>query len=304
MSALPEPLPDSAPTLPPALPAPLPEAFSGPPGAPPVPPACAAAVVAPGYEVLGELGRGGMGVVYKARQVKADRLVALKMILSGGHASATDLQRFRVEAEAVAKLQHPHIVQVFEVGEHDGRPFFSLEFCPGGSLAQKLAGTPLAAPEAAQLVEKLARAMQAAHEARVIHRDLKAGQRVAGGRRHAQGDRLRPGQAARRDGSDGQRRRAGDAELHGPGTGRRQARGGGAGGGRVGAGRHPLRVPDGATALQGGDAAGHDPPGGRRGAGAAVAPERAGADRPGDGLPQVLAEGAGEALRVGGGAGG
>jgi WD40 repeat protein len=127
----------------------------------------------PGYEILGELGRGGMGVVYKARQVGLGRLVALKMILAGGHAGTGDLNRFRTEAQAIARLQHPNIVAVHEVGEHDGKPFFSLEFCTGGSLDRKLAGSPLKPAEAARLTELLARAMQAAHQANIIHRDLK-----------------------------------------------------------------------------------------------------------------------------------
>ena len=130
-------------------------------------------VQVPGYEILGELGRGGMGVVYKARQIKLDRVVALKMILAGGHAGEAELARFRAEAEAVARLQHPNIVQIFEVGEHGGLPFFSLEFCGGGSLDKKLAGTPLPPKEAAALVATLARAVQTAHEKGVIHRDLK-----------------------------------------------------------------------------------------------------------------------------------
>jgi serine/threonine-protein kinase len=127
----------------------------------------------PGYEILAELGRGGMGVVYKARHGKLQRTVALKMILGGGHAGAADLERFKTEAEAIARLHHPHIVQIYEVGEHDGLPYFSLEFCAGGSLEKKLAGTPLPANKAAALVEQLAHAMQAAHAKGVIHRDLK-----------------------------------------------------------------------------------------------------------------------------------
>jgi WD40 repeat protein/tRNA A-37 threonylcarbamoyl transferase component Bud32 len=114
-----------------------------------------------------------MGVVYKARQVKLNRLVALKMILAGGHAGEADLARFRTEAEAIARLQHPHIVQVFEIGEHEGKPYFSLEFCAAGSMAQKLDGTPLPPMEAARLVETLARAMEAAHQKGIVHRDLK-----------------------------------------------------------------------------------------------------------------------------------
>jgi serine/threonine-protein kinase len=127
----------------------------------------------PGYVVLQELGRGGMGVVYAARQLGLNRTVALKMILSGGQAGAEELTRFRTEAEAAARLQHPNIVQVYEVGEHEGRPFFSLEFCPGGSLAQRLTGAPLGANEAASLAEQLALAVQSAHDAGVLHRDLK-----------------------------------------------------------------------------------------------------------------------------------
>src|SRR5580704_8898556 len=114
-----------------------------------------------------------MGVVYKARQTALQRIVALKMILGGGHASGADLDRFRTEAESIARLQHPHIVQIHEVGQHHGLPYFSLEFCAGGSLEKKLAGTPLQPREAATLVEKLSHAMQAAHDKGVIHRDLK-----------------------------------------------------------------------------------------------------------------------------------
>ena len=110
----------------------------------------------PGYEILGELGRGGMGVVYKARQLKLNRVVALKMILPGSHAGEGDLTRFQTEVEAIARLLHPNIVQVYEVGEHEGSPFFSLEFCRGGSLASTLRGTPIPAREAAALVETLA----------------------------------------------------------------------------------------------------------------------------------------------------
>jgi serine/threonine-protein kinase len=137
------------------------------------PAASEGATAVAGYELLGELGRGGMGVVYRARHLKLNRLVALKMILAGGHAGEQELARFRAEAEAVARLQHPHVVQIYEVGEQNGLPYFSLELCPGGSLADQLGGTPLPPLRAAQLVETLARAMDAAHEQGIVHRDLK-----------------------------------------------------------------------------------------------------------------------------------
>jgi serine/threonine-protein kinase len=126
----------------------------------------------PGYEILGELGRGGMGVVYRARQTKLGRVVALKMILAGAHAGAAGLARFRTEAEAIARLQHANIVQIHEISEHNGLPYFSLEFCPGGSLDSRLKG-PLPPRQAAELVRTLARAVQAAHQTGIIHRDLK-----------------------------------------------------------------------------------------------------------------------------------
>lgn len=129
--------------------------------------------VIPGYEVLSLLGKGGMGVVYKVRQRGLGRIVALKMILHAEYAGAQERQRFQAEAEAVARLQHANIVQIHEVGEHRGLPYFSLEFCGGGSLADKFGGTPLPPKEAAALVQKLALAMQAAHEKGILHRDLK-----------------------------------------------------------------------------------------------------------------------------------
>jgi serine/threonine-protein kinase len=127
----------------------------------------------PGYEILSELGRGGMGVVFKARQVKLNRLVALKMVLVAAQANGQELVRFRREAEAVARFQHPNIVQIYEIGEAEGRPYFSLEFVEGGSLAQKLDGNPWPAVAAALLVQALAGAVAAAHEQGIIHRDLK-----------------------------------------------------------------------------------------------------------------------------------
>lgn len=127
----------------------------------------------PGYEVLGELGRGGMGIVYKARQLRLNRVVALKTVLAGAYARPEDLVRFLAEAEAAARHQHPHIVQVHEVGRQGGLPFFSMEFVDGGNLAQRFGGNPLPPHEAACLVEVVALAVDFAHRHGVIHRDLK-----------------------------------------------------------------------------------------------------------------------------------
>jgi WD40 repeat protein len=126
-----------------------------------------------GYRVLGELGRGGMGVVYKASQERPRRFVALKMILAGSHAGPDRRARLLAEADAIARLNHPHIVQIYEAGEHDGLPFLALEYMAGGTLATLLDGLPQSPGRAAALAETLARAVAHAHAAGVIHRDLK-----------------------------------------------------------------------------------------------------------------------------------
>ncbi len=127
----------------------------------------------PGYEVEAILGRGGMGIVFRARHLRLNRLVALKMLLAGTYATPQERARFQREAEAVARLQHPNIVHVHDVGDIYGRPYFTMEYVANGSLAHKLAGVPQPARQAAQLVATLAGAVQAAHQRGIVHRDLK-----------------------------------------------------------------------------------------------------------------------------------
>ncbi len=149
-----------------------------------------------GYEVLGLLGRGGMGVVYKARDRKLNRVVALKM-LRGGGTTAEELARFRHEAEAQARLQHPNVVLVFEVGVAGGRPYFALEYVAGGSLAERLKGTPQPPRQAAELLRTLAQAAEHAHQRGLVHRDLKPGNVLLAG---APGPAVREGAGALPDG--------------------------------------------------------------------------------------------------------
>jgi serine/threonine protein kinase/tetratricopeptide (TPR) repeat protein len=147
-----------------------------------------------GYEILREVGRGGMGVVYEARQKSLGRVVALKMVLAGNYVGPAERARFRQEAEAAARLQHPNIVQIHEVGECDGLPFLSLEFVEGGSLSRLLNGTPQPPLPAAGLVATLAEAMHHAHQQGIIHRDLKpANILLAGGGRQPPGGQPLPG---------------------------------------------------------------------------------------------------------------
>ncbi len=127
----------------------------------------------PGYEILEELGRGGMGVVFRARQIELDRIVALKTIRPDCSASEDERRRFRIEAEAAAALDHPNIVPIFEVGEHRGWHFYSMKLVEGGCLARRLAEGLLAPSAAAGLVAQAARAVAAAHRQGILHRDLK-----------------------------------------------------------------------------------------------------------------------------------
>jgi len=126
----------------------------------------------PGYVIMGELGKGGMGVVYKAMQTGLNRLVALKMIRKD-RATEEAISRFQDEAKAVARLHHPNIVQIFDIGEFEEQPYFSLEFVDGGSLDRLIKGNPQMPRDSATLVQTLANAMQLAHEQNIVHRDLK-----------------------------------------------------------------------------------------------------------------------------------
>jgi eukaryotic-like serine/threonine-protein kinase len=136
-------------------------------------PEIAPLIALPGYEILGELGRGGMGVVYKARQSRLNRTVAVKMILAGLHGGREVAARFLAEARAIAKVQHPNIVQIFHTAEHDGYAYLEMEFVGGGNLSGRLDGVPRPPREAARLIETLSFAMAEVHRHGVVHRDLK-----------------------------------------------------------------------------------------------------------------------------------
>ncbi len=127
----------------------------------------------PGYAIEAELGRGGMGVVFRARQIETGRLVALKLLRDSALAGPQDLARFRLEARAAGQMRHPNIVEIIEVGEHEGRPYFAMELVQGGTLAEHLAGKPIEARAAAEMIRTLAQAVEHAHERNIVHRDLK-----------------------------------------------------------------------------------------------------------------------------------
>ena len=259
----------------------------------------------PGYEVLEVVGRGGMGVVYRARHVRLDRPVALKMLLTGAHASRESRERFLREARIGAGLRHPNFVQVHDMGDQDGLPYFTMEFVEGGNLAQKLAGMPQPPRQAAALLATLAEAVQAAHRCGIVHRDLKPANVLLTADGTPKICDL--GLARRLDGEAGLTwtgTAVGTPSYMAPeqAEARPQTLGPAVDIHALGAilyelltGRPPFRAADG-----GGDR----PPGDLPGSGAAVAAQRQGPPRPGGHLPQVPAQGAAPPLRRRRGAGG
>ena len=250
-----------------------------------------------GYEILGELGRGGMGVVYKARQIRLNRPCALKMILGGAHANDEAAFRFLAEAEAIARLQHPNVVQIHHVGVADGLPFFELEYVDGGSLDRRLNGTPWPSRRAAELIESVVRGVTEAHRLGIVHRDLKPGNVLLA----ADGTpKITDFGLAKSLDSDSDLTRTdsimGSPSLHGPRAGRGQHQAGRAARRRLRPGRDPVRASDRRSAVPGYNGPGGSRSGQERRAGAAVAAGFRPAARHGDDRAEMLAEAAGEAL--------
>ena len=244
-----------------------------------------------GYEILEVLGAGGMGIVYKAHQQRLDRFVALKMIRAGAGARPEDLVRFETEAKAVAAIEHANIVKIFEIGEQDGLPYFSLEFLAGGSLAKKIGGKPQPVDEAARIVEVLARAIARGARAQGDPPRPQTGQCPPRRRWHAQDHRLRAGEAAgERLGTNPQRLDPGHAELHGSRTGAGREPDGRAGRRPVCPGRDPLRAAHRPPALPGNVGPRYPRHGPEQGAGSPVSAPAQDAPRPGDDLSEVPAK--------------
>ena len=268
------------------------------------------------YELLEEIAHGGMGVVFKARQVSLNRVVALKMILAGQFAGEAEVRRFRAEAEAAAHLDHPNIVPIYEVGEHEGNHYYAMQLVDGPSLARHLGDTTVTAREAAELVRTCAGAVQYAHHRGVVHRDLKPGNILlssvgqnatpAGPERQAGGlpyvPKITDFGLAKRVGQGGSI--TGTGQIVGTPSYMAPEQAGskkdvGPAADIYGAGSDPLRTTHGPAAVSGRDAPRHDPAGRFRGADRALESSGAGAARPGDDLPQVPGKAAGTALRLG-----
>jgi serine/threonine protein kinase len=253
------------------------------------------------YEVLGVLARGGMGIVYRARQLGLNRLVALKLVAGGQLAGEEELGRFRVEAEAAARLEHPNIVPVHDMGEHEGLPYFTMKLVEGGSLASRMekAGAGISRREAAQLVAKVARAIHFAHERGIQHRDLKPANILldAGGEPLVSDFGLAKLVEAREgltlQGSNlGTPAYMAPEQASRPGHDRRRC---------LRAGRDPLPPDHGPPAVCRGDTARDVAAGGRGTAACAQVHRSADRPRPGDGLSPLPREASGPPLFVRGG---
>ena len=254
--------------------------------------------VIPGYEILSILGHGGMGVVFKARQSLLNRLVALKMIRGDAWNRSDRLDRFRIEAEAIARLRHPNVVQIYDIGEIDELPYFSLELLEGGSLAERLAGTPQPARPAAELIMTLAWAVHAAHRAGVVHRDLTPRNILF----DADGTpKITDFGLAKRLEVEGGLTTTdlviGTPTYMAPEQASGRSQRGRPGGRPLRPGRDPLRLAHRPAAVPGRDAAGDDHAGHLPGPRPALTAPAEGPARPGDDLPEVPAEGAPPALR-------
>ena len=260
--------------------------------------------VAPGYEILGELGRGGMGTVYKAWQVSLKRVVALKVIRADAYADTEAAARFHAEAEAAARFQHPNIVQVFEVGENDGLGYLVLEYVAGGGLDRKLAG-PLQDPhDSARLIETLARAIHYAHQHGIVHRDLKPANVLLTEDGVPKITDFGLAKLLERDeGLTQVGELLGTPSYMAPEQIRGTSRPDHAGDRRLRPGSDPVRDADGPPAVQGDDAALDDGASFEPGAAHAQQDPASHAPRPGDHLSQVPAEGPAPPVRHGLGTG-